>query len=57
MTTRNYFNFKTVNEIVEFQSKLKTDQANMIGDDIKPHIIYTSKSFYICNETSKLWEN
>ena len=34
MTTRNYFNFKTVNEIVEFQSKLKTDQANMIGDDI-----------------------
>jgi hypothetical protein len=57
MTTANYFNFKTVNEIVEFQNKLKTDQANILGNDIKQHIIYTSKSFYIYNETSKLWVN
>ncbi len=57
MTTRNFFNFKTAKEIAEFQSKLKTDQANVIGNDIKPHVIYTSKSFYIYNETNKLWEN
>ncbi len=33
MTTRNYLNFKTVNEIIEFQSKLKTDQANILRYD------------------------
>ena len=52
MTTANYFNFKTLQEIVKIQNKLKTDQANILGSDIKQHIIYTAKSFYIYNEAS-----